>query len=104
MLRGCVRRGVGPRRMSRGGGIVDGAPAPWELSLHPLDRFLSAEERPGEVDAQHSAPLVVSQVFHRNGWSVPAGVIEEKVQPAEGFIYAGEQGLNGIGLADVGGY
>ena len=74
------------------------------LGLHDADGLLRAEKCAGEIDADDRGPLLVGEVFDRDAGSAGAGVVEEQVEAAEFFADDVEEGLHGVGLADVGDY
>ena len=58
-----VGRGVRARGVGRDRPVVDDAPAARILALHDPERFLSAEEHPGQVHTHDLAPLLVGEVL-----------------------------------------
>jgi hypothetical protein len=65
--------------------------------------LLRAEERTGEVDVDHALPVGQLEFLEGHGRSVPAGVVDQEVEPAVGLADGGEQGLHRSRVGDVGG-
>ncbi len=97
-----IGRRVGPRHVRGNRAIIDDAPAARRLGLHDLDGFLRAQKCAGEIDAHHSVPLLVAEIFHGYGGRAHARVVEEHVQAPERFLGPGEQRSHRFGIADVG--
>ncbi len=72
------------------GTVIDDASAARLLRLHDLDGFLRAQETAREVDGHHAVPLLIGQVFHRDGGRSGAGVVEQQVETAERRLDASE--------------
>jgi hypothetical protein len=90
--------------MSRKRAIVDNAPSSRLLHLHQADCLLRTEERSSKIHAHDSRPLVVTQIFDCNSWSVHASVVKENIQPAEFSASPHKERAYSIGLANVGGH
>src|SRR4029077_19626824 len=103
MLAGRIQGGIGPGSVCRDGAVVDDAPAARGVLLHEAKRLLRAEERAGEVDVDDATPLLDGQVLQGNGRSAGAGVVEQQIESAEGFLRLLEQPAHGGWVADVGG-
>ena len=65
---------------------------------------MGAQEHAIEVDVDHRLPGLIRQFVDRNRGRAPAGVVEQEVEAAELALDLGEQGLDGLGVGDVGGY
>ena len=89
------------RRMCRNRPVVDDASAPRLLRLHDLDRLLRAQKTAGEVDGDHVVPLLVGQVFHRDGRRAGAGIVEQQVEPPISCRDPPEQSTHRIRLPDI---
>ena len=102
VLGGGVGRGVGPGRVRGNRSVINDASAARLLRLHEAYGLLGAQERAGQVDGHHRAPLLVGQVLHRNARSAGARVVEQNVEASEGFSRPGEQRGHRFRLRDVG--
>ena len=95
MLARGIGRGIGPGHLRRNRAVVDDAPAARiGLRLHQPYRFLRAEERPGQIDADHRLPFVETQFFQRRGTGGGPGVVEQQIQAAEAVLDPGEKLLD----------
>ena len=90
--------------MRRDRAVVDDAAAPRLLALHDLDRFLRAQEGTGEIRVDHGFPLFDGEVLERHRWGAGSRVVEEQIEPAKGFLRAGEERLDQRRVRDVGGH
>jgi hypothetical protein len=77
VLGGGVGRRIGPRRVRRNGSVINDAPAARLLRLHEADGVLRAQERAGEIDGHHRAPLFEGKILHRNSRSAHTRVVEQ---------------------------
>jgi hypothetical protein len=80
-------------------GHVDDAPAA-SLRDEPPRRRLRADERTGEVNLQHVAPVRQLDIEKRRGVAGP-GVVDEDVQPAERVGELVDDSRAGRGVAEV---
>ena len=58
------------------------------------------KERPGEVDRQHPVPVVVGGFQHRREHG-DAGIVDQRVEPAEALSISCHRGRHRIGIGDV---
>ena len=87
--------------MGRDRAIVDDAAAARDLRLHQPDRLLGAEKSAGQVDPHDPCHSSKDNSSIGTG-RARAGIVEQKVQPAEAFAQAREQKLNGMGIGNIG--
>src|SRR5579872_2906452 len=66
--------------------VIDDPPASRRLALHELDRFLSAEERAGEIDIHHLLPGIEGELFERHRRCADPGIVEEHIKPPERLL------------------
>jgi hypothetical protein len=88
--------------VGRNGPVVDDPSAKRALTLHESDRALSAVNGAHEIDADHPAPLLDGEIFHRNWRRVRPGIVEQKVEPPELPLNRIEQGRDRRRIGDVG--
>ena len=67
VLRGRVRRRVGPRSVGRDRAVVDDPAAAGLLALHDPERLAGAEERAGQVRVDDVRPLLDGELLERDG-------------------------------------
>jgi Sulfate permease family len=103
---GVLGGGVGgrarPGDVGRDGAVVDDAAAAGPLVAHDPERLAGAQERPGEVDRDHRAPLAERHGVQLAGWGPGAGVVEQQVDAAVPLDGAVEQGPHRRLVGDVG--
>ncbi len=63
-------------------------------------RVLERQEVPLEVDAHHRVPVVLVQV-DQHPVTEESGVVDERVEPAEGVERGGDEGGRALGGGDV---
>jgi Sulfate permease family len=103
---GVLGGGVGGRAragdMGRDGAVVDDAAAAGPLAAHDPERLPGAEERAGQVDRDHRAPLAEGDLVELAGRGPGAGVVEEEINAAMPLDGAVEQGPHRRLVGDVG--
>ena len=87
--------------MRRDGPVVDDASALRALGLHHANGLLRTEEGAGEVDSYDRVPLLEGKVLHRDGGSVCAGIVKEKVEASELLLYGRKQLLDGFRVCHI---
>src|ERR1700716_2568404 len=82
------------RSLRRDRTIVDDSATARLLRLHYPDRLLSAQEGAGKVRVQDPHPLLVSQIFDRDGLGELCLVDEKRVEPSKPVPCGGEKMLD----------
>ena len=97
-----VCRGHRARRVRRDRAVVDDASAARALRLHDAERFLRAQEGPGEVGIDDELPALDRQILERHRRGADSRVVEQEVEPPERLFRFGEQRLDRGRIGDVG--